>query len=176
MRCPVCGIRHVPNAVFCEECGTYLLKDRERVTRPLEFAQIRWLGEPNRLRARESGLFDRTPFKIRLRIADDDGNHARQVELSLGRPIRLGRSDPACDIFPELDLTEDLGREHGVSREHTCIYQQGNTVKVEDLASTNGTLLNGQRLDPYIPEPLRDGDQLQIGKLLIQVSLEPQGF
>jgi pSer/pThr/pTyr-binding forkhead associated (FHA) protein len=44
---------------------------------------------------------------------------------------------------------------------------------VEDLGSTNGTLLNGERLSPYIPEILKDGDQLQLGKLLIEVCLEP---
>jgi pSer/pThr/pTyr-binding forkhead associated (FHA) protein len=42
---------------------------------------------------------------------------------------------------------------------------------VEDLGSTNGTLLNGIRLDPYMPETLKDGDQLQLGKLLIEVKL-----
>jgi pSer/pThr/pTyr-binding forkhead associated (FHA) protein len=81
------------------------------------------------------------------------------------------------DIFPQVDLTQvdltqDLGREQGVSREHTCIFQQGNSVKVEDLGSTNGTLLNGERLDPYMAETLEDGDQFQMGELLIEVSFE----
>jgi len=94
------------------------------------------------------------------------------LQVRLVKPIRLGRIDPVYDIFPEVDLTQDLGREQGVSREHTRIFQQGDTVKMEDLGSTNGTLLNGERLDPYIPETLRDGDQFQMGELLVEVSFE----
>ena len=42
---------------------------------------------------------------------------------------------------------------------------------VEDLGSINGTFINGKRLAPYLPEALHDGDQLQLGKLLIEVEL-----
>jgi len=89
----------------------------------------------------------------------------------LAKPVRLGRIDPTLDIYPEVDLTMDQGLEHGVSREHACIFRRGSVIEVEDLASTNGTLLNGERLSPYLPVPLKDGDQLQLGKLMIQVSL-----
>jgi pSer/pThr/pTyr-binding forkhead associated (FHA) protein len=47
-------------------------------------------------------------------------------------------------------------------------------VEVQDLASTNGTLLNGERLAPYVSALLKDGDQLQLGKLLIEVSMVSQ--
>lgn len=97
---------------------------------------------------------------------------ARELEVPLAKPIRLGRIDPIEDIYPEVDLTDDLALEHGVSREHACIFRRGNVVEVEDLGSTNGTLLNGERLAPYLPVPLKDGDQLQLGKLLIEVSFE----
>ena len=96
----------------------------------------------------------------------------RELEFRLAKPVRLGRIDPSQDIYPEVDLTMDHGFEHGVSREHACIFRRGSAIEVEDLASTNGTLLNGERLSPYLPVPLKDGDQLQLGKLLIQVSLE----
>ena len=42
---------------------------------------------------------------------------------------------------------------------------------VEDLGSINGTFINGKRLAPYLPEVLSHGDQLQLGKLLIEVEL-----
>jgi len=80
--------------------------------------------------------------------------------------------DPNQSIYPEIDLTDELALEAGVSRRHACIYRRGNDVEVEDLGSINGTLLNGKRLAPYIPEPLKDGDQLQLGKLLIEVCLK----
>jgi pSer/pThr/pTyr-binding forkhead associated (FHA) protein len=39
---------------------------------------------------------------------------------------------------------------------------------VEDLKSTNGTLVNGERCQRAV---LRDGDQIQIGRLHLQVRL-----
>lgn len=174
MRCKVCPITHVPNSVFCDECGAYLLKGKELGTDPLDITQLKWLGDDREPRARNTPPLSNRPLTIRLRIASQAGinGHARELQVSLVKPIRLGRTDPMYDIFPEIDLTQDLGREHGVSREHTCIFQQGNVVKMEDLGSTNGTLLNGKRLDPYMPETLRDGDQFQMGGLLIKVSFE----
>jgi len=92
------------------------------------------------------------------------------VEVPLAKPIRLGRVDPKEGVYPDVDLTDDLAMEYGVSREHACIFRRGNNVEVEDLASTNGTMLNGTRLAPYLPVSLNDGDQLQLGMLLIEVS------
>jgi len=77
--------------------------------------------------------------------------------------------DPLQDIYPEVDLTEDLALDHGVSREHASIFRRNEIVVVEDLGSTNGTLLNGDRLAPFLPQLLKDGDQLQLGKLLVEV-------
>jgi len=83
--------------------------------------------------------------------------------------------DPGQDIYPDVDLTEDLAVEYGVSREHACIFQRGSMVVVEDLGSTNGTLLNRERLAPFLPQPLKDGDQLQLGELLIEVRFKTYG-
>lgn len=174
MRCTVCPITHIPNSVFCDECGSYLLKGKELGTNPLDIRQVKWLGDDRDPRARNTPPLSTRPLTIRLRITPQAGinSHARELQVSLVKPIRLGRTDPVYDIFPEVDLTQDLGREQGVSRKHTCIFQQGNVVKMEDLGSTNGTLLNGKRLDPYMPEILRDGDQFQMGEMLIEVSIE----
>jgi pSer/pThr/pTyr-binding forkhead associated (FHA) protein len=42
-------------------------------------------------------------------------------------------------------------------------------LKVIDLCSTNGTYLNGQRLLPQQSRILRDGDELRLGNLAMQV-------
>jgi pSer/pThr/pTyr-binding forkhead associated (FHA) protein len=77
--------------------------------------------------------------------------------------------DPLQDIYPEVDLTEDMALDYGVSREHACIFRRDEHVLVEDLGSTNGTLLNGDRLAPFLPHHVEDGDQLQLGKLLVEI-------
>jgi len=143
------------------------LKGDDLGTDPIEVAQIQWLGKADQSRLEDMDLPDTEPLTIRLRIGK--AGRERELEVSLLKPIRLGRSDPSQNVFPEVDLTDDLALEYGVSREHARISRRGRTLVIEDLGSTNGTLLNGVRLDPYLPEPLKHGDQLQLGKLLIEV-------
>ena len=48
----------------------------------------------------------------------------------------------------------------GVSRKHVDVQLHGSTVVVEDLGSTNGTLVNGRRVGS---QELADGDVIRIG-------------
>jgi sigma-B regulation protein RsbU (phosphoserine phosphatase) len=50
-----------------------------------------------------------------------------------------------------------------VSRQHAQILLRDGQCEVEDLGSSNGTYLNGQRLTPRRPAPLTERDELQIG-------------
>lgn len=51
-----------------------------------------------------------------------------------------------------------------VSREHACVRRHGWRLLLEDLGSSNGTFLNGERL--HTPAQLRDGDQIKVGDVL----------
>jgi hypothetical protein len=164
--CPVCRITYVPNTLFCTECGLYLLKSEDLATDPLEAVNVQWRGETDDL-PRAQSVLDTGPLTVRLCISQ--GDQMRELEVPVTRPVRLGRMDPLQDIYPEIDLTEDMALDYGVSREHACIFRRSEHVVVEDLGSTNGTLLNGERLAPFLPHHLEDGDQLQLGKLLIEV-------
>lgn len=62
-----------------------------------------------------------------------------------------------------------------VSRRHSRVYQQGANYVIEDLGSTNGTVVNGQRLaGPYILSP---GEIIVLGEhtqvLFEKVVLDP---
>jgi pSer/pThr/pTyr-binding forkhead associated (FHA) protein len=67
-------------------------------------------------------------------------------------------------------LTSDGGLKKGVSRRHAKITRRGNKVFIEDLGSMNGTFLNRKKLTPYLPQVLKNGDELQLGGLILQVS------
>jgi pSer/pThr/pTyr-binding forkhead associated (FHA) protein len=167
IKCPFCQTPHVDNTLFCSECGTYLLEDDKRGTDPLGTNEIGWVGDSTEDSDAQSRFQGTGPLSIRLNI----GDKKREVEVPLNKAIHMGRLDPASDVFPEVDLTEDNGLEKGVSRRHARILKREGTVVVEDLGSINGTFINGKRLAPYLPETLKDGDSLQLGRLLIEIKL-----
>lgn len=52
-----------------------------------------------------------------------------------------------------------------VSKEHARLRVDGRSMLIEDLHSTNGTLVNGRAIDG--PTPLRRGDRIAIGPNVI---------
>lgn len=164
--CPFCQITHVPNTVFCTECGYYLLGHSESATDPLDMAEIGWLGEPKgKPSASKSSPHKQTPLTLRLRIEVFN----QEFEVLLKRPVEIGRSDPRSAIRPDIDLASTPISNITISRRHARIAPEKDYVVIEDLGSVNGTYLNGQRLAPFLPELLVAGDTLQLGKLLIRV-------
>jgi len=82
------------------------------------------------------------------------------VEHALDRSkLVLGRSGEA-DV--RLDDSE-------VSAEHAVIEFTGEGFRIVDLGSTNGTLVNGTRIDAH---DLEAGDRLQVGRVALRVRLE----
>jgi pSer/pThr/pTyr-binding forkhead associated (FHA) protein len=55
--------------------------------------------------------------------------------------------------------------DHLMSRKHYRVFQQGTVWLVEDLGSTNGTLVNGQRM---ARQPLVDGDVIRAGSTEVE--------
>ena len=64
-------------------------------------------------------------------------------------PFTIGRNE-------DVDLQINSGR---VSREHATIVREGGRFRIEDLGSTNGTFVNGRRVDKAT---LQDGDVVLI--------------
>lgn len=55
-----------------------------------------------------------------------------------------------------------------LSHQHARIVERDGDYLLEDLGSTNGTYLNGKRMTA--PAPLRRGDRVQAGNLLVEVT------
>lgn len=68
-----------------------------------------------------------------------------------------------AELFVGRDLNNDIViNDPEVSRRHARLFLQGNSYVLEDLGSTNGTFINGQRLaSPY---PLQHGEMITFGE------------
>ena len=165
--CPSCGAENLPGTLFCVQCGTYLPSGGPLRTEPIPDQEDEQPARPSR---KKEG--DAQARAISLEV--DVTNSGRKVLLSAEREILVGRLDAAHGIFPELDLTTDGGLEQGVSRRHARIYTRDGTCFVEDLDSTNGTFLNGERLTPYLPYAFQDGDELMFGTMHISVRIHSE--
>ncbi|MFZ0530401.1 MAG: FHA domain-containing protein [Propionicimonas sp.] len=85
--------------------------------------------------------------------------HGRQagLKLPLGDLVLIGRA-PDCQLV----LDDDY-----VSTRHARITRTASGYQVEDLGSTNGSLVNNQRI--AVPTRFDVGDTLRIGRTLMSV-------
>lgn len=81
----------------------------------------------------------------------------RGVTVPVNGPVVIGRS-PGADIV----IGDDF-----VSGKHARVSPSGDGAVLEDLGSTNGTLLNGQRV--VSAQTLRPGDSIDIGTVKLKV-------
>jgi pSer/pThr/pTyr-binding forkhead associated (FHA) protein len=87
-------------------------------------------------------------------------NDGREITIAVPRFI-IGRGDTA-HLRPASDL---------VSREHCEILFGGGKVIINDLASRNGTFVNGKQLTET--HVAKSGDSLRIGLLQFEVVIDP---
>ncbi len=117
-------------------------------------------------------------------LAALEGAHARliiQRGRSTGKQFSLhddeaqiGRWDADGGVFPDVDLDAD-DPEAKVSRRHARITLRNDEYFIEDLGSTNGTFVNrGRRLLPGDRQPLRDGDEIIVGKTFLRFNVIKQ--
>ena len=163
IKCRVCQAEYPENTLFCDECGSYLPKDSQKETGPIVVGEVTWMEREGPPEVPEEEVV--SPVSLQLSILDS----GRDMDLPLTKEVVIGRLDPASDCFPEIDLTSDGGLKKGVSRRHAKITRRGNEVFIEDLGSMNGTFLNRKKLTPYLPQVLKNGDELQLGGLILQV-------
>lgn len=105
-----------------------------------------------------------TPWRLLMQIG---GETQTTVGLEVRDKIVIGRGDPVASFYPDLDLSPYGGQKKGVSRRHATIVQDNEqkALFLEDLNSTNGTRINGFSLEPRRRYRLRDGDELEFGKV-----------
>ncbi|NOY99417.1 MAG: FHA domain-containing protein [Chloroflexi bacterium] len=94
------------------------------------------------------------------------------LPLAERNEFTLGRVSEGQPIMPDVDLTPYRAYECGVSRLHTVLKKIDDRIVIMDLGSSNGTFVNGNRLEPNKEYPLAHGNIISLGKLKIQVLLK----
>lgn len=148
-RCPNCDSPIFSGEKVCATCGTPLLPPSTPYLTPAPVY-------PTPL-----GLA--TAITGRLVVQETNVS----IPFPPGRKILvIGRADPIRQIFPDVDTTEAGGDINGVSRRHAQITLQGGQLFIEDLGSTNTTQINRRQIFPGQLVPLREGDEVLLGRLL----------
>ena len=85
------------------------------------------------------------------------------------------KTGPEAGRRVELELEVSIGRQDGdlvledpeVSRRHAVLRRSGGSVVLEDLDSTNGTFVNGERIGS--PITVAPGDQVRVGRTTLEI-------
>jgi len=163
--CPNCQHANVSGTLFCVECGTQLDGVETLTTQAITPEQIS--EELNKKTPRAEPPSSPINSWISLHLMDS----GKILPLASRNEFTLGRLSEGQPIMPDIDLTPYQAYASGVSRLHVVVKRESNRIFIMDLGSSNGTYLNGRRLNPHVEETLNHGDVIALGKLKIQVLL-----
>lgn len=117
-------------------------------------------------------LSDVTFFKPGTEIKLEIQGVPKPIHIPVEDEIVLGRSDTVTGFMPDVDLTPYGAYRLGLSRRHVILKCKENQLFLIDLGSRNGSYLNGSRLAPHDIRNLHNGDEIQLGKLIIKLQFE----
>lgn len=192
--CQVCGNDNLEGSQYCDECGARLVKsDADTATEKppapdnpfFQPANITSVGVPPIVeeipQAKEEVPETRpeppvphvsenqTPKGVHAMLVIERGQ-AVGAEFNLtSEETYIGRWDADNGIFPDVDL-DAFDEEAKISRRHARITRrEDGNYTIEDLGSTNGTYVNrGRRLIPGNPNPLKNDDEIIVGKTFLR--------
>ncbi len=83
-------------------------------------------------------------------------------ETPLARGVYLVGRSKTCQIRP---------KNRYVSRKHCAFIHKRQSLLIQDLGSRTGTYVNGERIEPSVALPLKDGDRIRVGKTRFAISI-----
>jgi hypothetical protein len=161
--CPVCQSENSVLVVECQQCGAALEADRD-ITLPT--IPSNW--DPPVPHSHHAGHMW-PPEGLALYVTGEDN----PIEMPYRPRTVLGRGASSVGE-PCVNLSDYGAGALGVSRRHATITFSGEDCLLEDLGSSNGTWLNGNRLTAYQPHPLQNGDVVRLGQLILFIYFEEE--
>ena len=161
--CPNCGAAVQPTDVFCDNCGQTLPKPGFPASQQMP---VMLTSDPSLPLISTPPAGMGVPVLSPRLVVQASG---ATLNLAPGKSEYLiGREDPVSGSFPDVDLVPYGGEEGGVSRRHAQIAERNGQYTLEDLNSVNYTFVNRQKVAPGTPHPLRDGDEIRLGRGVLQ--------
>jgi len=118
---------------------------------------------PRQPRTKHEHLLDASSIALYIGDLDDP------LVVRLSEKIVLGRAGPLTDPQPSVDLSSYHALDLGVSRMHAAIRRSEHDLLFEDLDSSNGSHLNGERVIPHVAYRLQSGAVIALGRLTLQI-------
>jgi len=165
LKCPKCGHDNRPGTFSCDNCSWVLDDGLETIKVSDELMQE--LSSAYSLRHIHNPDIKLPPQALRLVV---EASHKTITLMPNEKPYLVGRRT-ATNSYLNVDLSVHNGEELGVSRRHAILYQTEEGWIVEDLESTNGTIINDHRLGKKELYIIQTGDLLRFGLLAMQVQI-----
>jgi diguanylate cyclase (GGDEF)-like protein len=115
----------------------------------------------------EIGDSDHKVWRVRFEILKTD--NPIHLCLEINSEIILGVEDSQSDVINLLDYDNKIT---GVSRRHLKLMPTETDLLMIDLNSTNGTRQNGRFVQPNTPYSIFNGDILELGNMLLAITIE----
>jgi hypothetical protein len=164
--CPNCQHKEMSGSIYCSKCGAQLI-DMSVATHKIHTAEARQVAQRDSVKN-----VPPPPAHLQSWISLNMIESGQILPLADRSEFTLGRSAEGQPIVPDVDLSPHNAYANGVSRLHAVLKLIQEQIIIMDLGSSNGTYLNGNKLQPYVEMPVAHGDVIFLGKLKIQVLIE----
>jgi pSer/pThr/pTyr-binding forkhead associated (FHA) protein len=164
--CPKCSNKEQSGALFCSRCGESLVATQAGISmaateKPtidtIDSSVIQSLSKGSKLDA---------SLNIALAVKVEGRDLVIRIQKT---DYTFGRAALGQAVIPDFDLTPYDGLSKGVSRIHAMIVTTEKEIFLRDLTSINGSQINGIRLSPNMDYPIKSGDMINLGRLIITI-------
>lgn len=190
--CAQCGIPAIPGEAFCDNCGAPLgaPTSNNAAPAPAPYAggipaqpsypapqAVSYTPPPVAPAPAPAPAPAAAPISSAPQYSSLSSAHLvltstkSRIDLPNTTQALIGRADPVSNFTPDIDLNAFGALQSGVGRRHARIFVQQGQFFIEDQDSTNGTLVNGQKLAPYKAQIVQSGDLVQFGTMVLRFQL-----
>lgn len=179
--CQLCGYTNTVDSQFCENCGSKLISNQQNAGNKSDENRQSPIMET----ATQAEAFETINDNILLSNTPKEANQSFGINQNIPgkfivkntktfipipqgvQTITIGRDDPVSGIFPDINMEPYGAHEAGVGRRHVKLSLLDGEIFIEDLESVNGSFLNREKLYPKKAQPIHNGDELRLGKLVL---------